>query len=198
MNASLTVPRRAGGFERTETDLPGVCLIAPGVVADARGFFAETYRADHFAALGIADVFVQDNHSRSRRGILRGLHAQLHHPQAKLCRVTQGEVLDVAVDIRKGSPHFGRHVAVHLSTENRVEIYVPRGFAHGFLVLSDYAEFQYKCSDYYDRSDEIGVLWNDPALAIRWGVTTPELSARDSVLPRLADIPPDRLPRFEG
>jgi len=198
MNPSLTLPRRAGGFERTETDLPGVCLIAPAVVADARGFFAEIYRADHLAALGIADVFVQDNHSRSRRGTLRGLHAQLRRPQAKLCRVTQGEVLDVAVDIRVGSPHFGRHVAVHLSAESWLEIYVPRGFAHGFLVLSDYAEFQYKCSDFYDAADEIGVLWNDPALAIPWGVTAPELSAKDRALPCLAEIPPERLPRFEG
>jgi len=198
VNPLLTSPRRAGGFERTETDLPGVCLIAPAAVADARGFFAETYRADHFAALGIADVFVQDNHSRSRRGTLRGLHAQLRRPQAKLCRVTQGEVLDVAVDIRVGSPHFGRHVAVRLSAENKLQIYVPRGFVHGFLVLSDYAEFQYKCSDFYDAADEIGVLWSDPALAIAWDVTAPDLSAKDRALPRLADIPPQRLPRFEG
>ena len=184
------------GFDRVGTGLPDVCLIVPKLFGDQRGFFMETYHREKFAALGIDEVFVQDNHSRSARGTLRGLHAQLRTSQAKLCRVTLGEVLDVVVDIRRGSPTFGRHVTTVLSAANCHQIYVPRGFAHGFLVLSDHAEFQYKCSDFYDASDEIGVVWNDPALAIDWGIADPNLSPKDRALPRLKEVPPEKLPTF--
>ena len=192
------LPRPSGGFECIETEIAGVCLVTAAAVEDSRGFLMETYHQEKFAALGIRDAFIQDNHSRSRRGTLRGLHAQSRRPQAKLCRVTLGEVLDVALDIRLGSPTFGRYVAVTLSAPGRCQIYIPRGFAHGFLVLSDVAEFQYKCSEFYDAADEIGVAWNDPALAIPWGIADPELSAKDRVLPRLADIPRDQLPRYSA
>src|SRR5437016_10336058 len=141
-------------MQRIETSLPGVFELRPVIHRDTRGFFIETYHKVKFADLGIADAFVQDNHSRSIKGTLSGLHYQLRHPQAKLCRVVVGEVLDVAVDIRRGSPTVGRHVGVLLSAENRRMVYVPRGFAHGFLVLSEAAEFLYKCDDFYDPEDE--------------------------------------------
>ncbi|MFW5857883.1 MAG: dTDP-4-dehydrorhamnose 3,5-epimerase, partial [Planctomycetota bacterium] len=152
-------------MKRIETDLPGVVLVEPEVHGDRRGFFLEAYNARDFAAVGIDDVFVQDNHSLSRRGVLRGLHYQLGQPQAKLVRVIRGEVYDVAVDVRRGSPHFGRWTAVTLSAENKLQLYVPKGFAHGFCVLSTEAEFVYKCSDYYAPAEERGIAWNDPALA---------------------------------
>jgi dTDP-4-dehydrorhamnose 3,5-epimerase len=185
-------------LQRIETSLPGVWLIQPKVHSDGRGFFMETYHREKFAALGIHDVFVQDNHSRSARGTLRGLHFQLRHPQAKLCRVVQGEVLDVAVDVRRGSPHFGKWVSAVLSAENQKQIYVPGGFAHGFLVLSETAEFLYKCSDLYDQEDEFGVAWNDPAIAIAWNVSAPLLSAKDQENPPLGQIPPLHLPVYAG
>ncbi len=185
-------------MQRIETSLPGVWLIQPSVLSDGRGFFMETYHYEKFAALGIRDTFVQDNHSRSVRGTLRGLHFQLRHPQAKLCRVVQGEVLDVAVDVRRGSPHFGKWVSAVLSAENQKQIYVPGGFAHGFLVLSETAEFLYKCGDLYHQEDEYGVAWNDPALAIAWNVTAPLLSAKDQKNPLLAQVPPEHLPVYSG
>jgi len=180
-----------------ETSLPGVLVIQPRVFGDARGFFMETYRQNALADAGIRESFVQDNHSRSARGVLRGLHYQLRHPQAKLCRVAQGEVLDVAVDIRLGSPHFGKWVGVVLSGENHAQIYIPKGFAHGFVVRSDTADFLYKCSDYYDGPDDRGVLWNDPDLAIDWDTPSPLVSDKDQRYLPLAKISPDELPRYE-
>jgi dTDP-4-dehydrorhamnose 3,5-epimerase len=175
-----------------------VILIEPDVHADARGFFFESYHQEKFAALGIRDRFVQDNHSRSVRNTLRGLHYQLHRPQAKLCRVAQGEVLDVAVDIRRGSPTFGKSIAAKLSAENRRQIYVPPDFAHGFVVLSETAEFLYKCSDFYDPADERGILWNDPELNIEWGIREPILSAKDQQYPRLGEVRPEALPLYRA
>ena len=180
-----------------ETSLPGVLVIQPRVFGDARGFFMETYRQSALAEAGIRESFVQDNHSRSARGVLRGLHYQLRHPQAKLCRVAQGEVLDVAVDIRLGSPHFGKWVGVVLSGENHAQIYIPKGFAHGFVVRSDTADFLYKCSDYYDGPDDRGVLWNDPHLAIDWDTPSPLVSDKDQRYLPLAQISSDELPRYE-
>ncbi len=181
----------------TETSLPGVLVIQPRVFGDARGFFMETYRQNVLAEAGIRETFVQDNHSRSSRGVLRGLHYQLRHPQAKLCRVAQGEVLDIAVDIRVGSPNLGKWVSVLLSGENHAQLYVPKGFAHGFVVRSESADFLYKCSDYYDGPDDRGVLWNDPDLAIDWGTASPLVSEKDQRYLPLAQIPADQLPRYE-
>jgi dTDP-4-dehydrorhamnose 3,5-epimerase len=157
----------------------------------------ETYRAVALAAVGVHEDFVQDNHSRSSRGVLRGLHYQLRHPQAKFCRVASGEVLDIAVDIRVGSPHFGKWVGAVLSAENCHALYLPKGFAHGFVVLSETADFLYKCSAYYDAADDCGVLWNDPALAIDWNTPSPILSAKDERNLPLAQVPRERLPVFQ-
>jgi dTDP-4-dehydrorhamnose 3,5-epimerase len=181
----------------TETKLPGVYLIRPQVHEDARGFFYESYHQARLAEAGIRETFVQDNHSKSCKNTLRGLHYQLKHVQAKLCRVVQGEVLDVAVDIRVGSPHFGRWVSAILSAENKQQILVPRGFAHGFLVLSDTAEFLYKCSDYYHPEDEHGLAWNDPALGILWQTASPILSAKDQKYLTLAKTPRESLPVYQ-
>lgn len=184
-------------MEIVETSLPGVLLIKPRVFRDPRGFFLETYRADALAAASVNETFVQDNHSHSSRGVLRGLHYQLGHPQAKLCRVVQGEVLDVAVDIRVGSPNFGKWVGVILSAENCHALYLPKGFAHGFAVRSETADFLYKCSDYYDAADDCGVLWNDPALGIDWDTPSPILSDKDQRHLPLAEVPRDRLPVYQ-
>ena len=183
-------------MRRIDASLPGVFLIEPQTHADARGFFVETYHQEKFAKLGIHDVFVQDNHSKSVRGTLRGLHFQLRHPQAKLCRVVQGEVFDVAADVRRGSPTFGHWVGAKLSAENQKQIYVPGGFAHGFVVLSETAEFLYKCSDFYIAEDERGVIWNDPTLKIAWSVDSPILSRKDQQLPKLDEIPASELPQY--
>ena len=182
-------------FSFEKTDVLGVVLCVPKVFRDERGFFLEYYRADQYRAGGIADTFVQDNRSSSRKNVLRGLHFQLRKPQAKLVSCIRGEIFDVAVDIRKGSPTFGKWSAAVLSADNHHQLYVPRGFAHGFCVLSDVAEIQYKCSDYYDPTDDHGVLWNDPFLAIDWPVTDPVLSAKDVVQPRVndAELPPYRV-----
>jgi dTDP-4-dehydrorhamnose 3,5-epimerase len=180
----------------TETSLPEVLLITPRVFEDARGFFMETYRADAMARAGVHENFVQDNHSHSARGVLRGLHYQLSKPQAKLCRVTQGEVFDVAVDIRVGSPHFGKWTGELLSAANRQSLYIPAGFAHGFVVLSESADFLYKCSDYFDAADDCGVLWNDPNIAIDWHTDSPILSPKDQRNLPLNQISHDRLPTF--
>ena len=177
------------------TRLPGVLIIEPAVHRDERGFFLETYHAERYAALGIPGPFVQDNHSRSVRNTLRGLHLQVAKPQAKLVRVVAGEVFDVAVDVRVGSPTFGQWVGTRLSAESCRQFYVPTGFAHGFCVLSDAAEIEYKCSDFYEPAAEIGVLWNDPALGIPWPVDQPILSARDRAHRRLAELA-DSLPRY--
>jgi dTDP-4-dehydrorhamnose 3,5-epimerase len=195
----MTKPSTAHeGFEKIDGGLEGVVLLRPTVFRDARGQFLESYHEAKFAALGIHDRFVQDNQSRSVRGTLRGLHYQLKHSQAKICRVVQGEVLDVAVDIRRGSPNFGKWTGVVLSGENGLQIYIPPGFAHGFLVLSESADFLYKCSDFYDRDDEHGIRWNDPTLGIRWNEDSPLLSAKDAALPLLSEVPAELLPKYEA
>jgi len=177
------------------TNLTGVVVIEPVVFRDPRGFFVETYHAERYGAAGIDASFVQDNHSRSERGTLRGLHAQQRFPQAKLVRVIEGEIWDVAVDIRLGSPTFGRHVAVTLSADDQRQIFVPIGFAHGFCVLSERAQIEYKCTNYYHVEDELHILWNDPELAIPWPVETPTLSDKDRAAPPLRLLH-DRLPRY--
>jgi dTDP-4-dehydrorhamnose 3,5-epimerase len=176
------------------TAIPEVLIIEPKVHGDPRGFFLETFSAERYAACGIAGPFVQDNLSRSAQGVVRGLHLQNPRMQGKLVTVLRGRVLDVAVDVRRGSPTFGQHVAVELSEDNRRQFWVPRGFAHGFAVLSETADFFYKCDDIFSPTDEIAVRWNDPAIAIAWGVGTPSLSARDAAAPLLADVP--NLPRY--
>ncbi len=179
--------------------LPGVKLIAPEVHEDHRGFFMESYNRRRFAELGVTDEFVQDNHSRSVRGVLRGLHYQLGRPQAKLVRATRGRVFDVVVDIRRGSPTFGRWAGAELTEENRLQFYAPIGFAHGFLVLSETAEFQYKCSDFYSAADERGLPWDDPEIAIEWPLAglEPNLSERDCNWAPLSVVPESDLPGFE-
>ena len=164
-----------------ETSLQGCVIIEPAVYGDERGFFLETFQTKKYATVaGIHTPFVQDNHSRSTRGVLRGLHFQKTKPQGKLVRVVRGEVFDVAVDLRKGSTTFGRWEGVILSENNKRQFWVPPGFAHGFLVLSEIADFEYKCTDYYDPSDEGCVLWNDPDLNIDWPLDNPILSKKDS------------------
>jgi dTDP-4-dehydrorhamnose 3,5-epimerase len=176
-----------------QTDLPGVLVIEPDVYQDPRGFFLETYHAAKYRDGGIAAPFVQDNHSRSIRGTLRGLHLQPGRPQGKLIRVVEGEIYDVAVDVRRRSPTFGRWVAVTLSAENFKQCYVPPGFAHGFCVLSQDAQVEYKCTDLYEPASEIGVAWNDPTLSIPWPIAQPLLSDRDRRNPTLAELM-ERLP----
>jgi dTDP-4-dehydrorhamnose 3,5-epimerase len=170
------------------TDLPDVLVIEPQVHADGRGFFVETYHAERYRQHGICAPFVQDNHSRSVDGTLRGLHLQVRRPQGKLVRVIEGRVFDVAVDVRRGSPTFGRWIGVELSAENFKQVYIPPGYAHGFCVMSPIAQVEYKCTDFYDPGGELGVAWNDPALAIAWPVKEPLLSARDQQHRRLADL----------
>ena len=172
-----------------ETPLPEVLILEPRVFGDERGFFYESFNARAFAeATGLRREFVQDNHSRSQRGVLRGLHYQLQQAQGKLVRVSAGEVYDVAVDIRRGSPTFGRWVGAHLSAENKRQMWVPEGFAHGFLVLSEFAEFLYKTTDYYAPAHERCIRWDDPSLAIDWPLAeAPQLSAKDQVGLALAD-----------
>jgi len=172
-----------------KTKLIGCVIIEPTIFGDERGFFLETFQAERYAELaGITLPFVQDNHSRSSKGVLRGLHFQKTKPQGKLVRVVKGEVFDVAVDIRHGSPTFGQWEAVILSEENKTQFWVPPGFAHGFIVLSNTADFEYKCTDYYDPSDEGSVLWNDPDLDIPWPIVTPILSNKDASADRLVDL----------
>ena len=185
-------------MQRLETTLPEVIELRPKIFRDARGFFMETYHRAKFAEFGIRDTFVQDNHSCSSKGTLRGLHYQLRHPQAKLCRVVEGEALDVAVDIRIGSPRFGKTATVLLSAKEQNQIYIPAGFAHGFVALAPAVQFLYKCSDFYDAADEHGIAWNDPALNIPWRITDPIISEKDSKFPHLADIPRELLPRYSA
>ena len=171
-----------------ETALPGVLIIEPRVFGDARGFFLESWNQASFAAAGLSMDFVQDNHSRSARGVLRGLHYQLENPQGKLVRVTQGAVFDVAVDIRRSSPHFGKSVGVELSADNHRMLWIPPGFAHGFLVLSETADFLYKCTTLYHPPSDRGIRWNDPDIGIAWPDVglAPLLSAKDAVAAQLA------------
>ena len=177
------------------TELPEVLVIEPDVHSDERGFFLESYHARKYTEGGIDATFVQDNHSRSERGTLRGLHAQLVQPQGKLCRAIRGSVFDVAVDIRRGSPRFGRWVGVELSEENFRQIWIPVGFAHGFCVLSDVAEFEYKCSDFYHPAGELSIAWNDPEIGISWPIAQPSLSPKDEQALRLSEVV-DRLPMY--
>ena len=172
-------------FEPTELD--GVILCVPQVFRDARGFFLETYHAAQYREGGVCDTFVQDNRSRSVRGVLRGLHYQLHKPQAKLVSCLRGEIFDVAVDIRRGSPTFGRWSAAVLTEENHHQLYSPAGFAHGFCVLSEGAEIAYKCSEFYDPGDDRGIRWDDPDVRVDWPIQDPVLSAKDAAQPLLAD-----------
>lgn len=171
------------------TELPGVLIVEPQVFADRRGFFLESYNQQRYAEHGIDVAFVQDNHSRSARGTLRGLHYQAPPGQGKLVRVVAGEVFDVAVDIRRGSPTYGRWVGVTLSAENHRQLYVPTGFAHGFCVVSESADFLYKVTSYYAPAEERGIAWDDPALGIEWPVQDPILSDRDRHHPPLAEAP---------
>jgi dTDP-4-dehydrorhamnose 3,5-epimerase len=180
------------------TRLPGVVFIEPVVHRDDRGFFLETYHAGKYTEAGIGLPFVQDNHSRSVRGTLRGLHAQWRRPQGKLVRCLQGEIFDVAVDMFRGSPTYGQWVGGILSSENFKQIYVPPGYLHGFVVTSEIAEVEYKCTDLYDPGGEMGVRWDDPAIGIDWPLTDVVLSAKDAVAPLLADLPADRVPVFAG
>jgi dTDP-4-dehydrorhamnose 3,5-epimerase len=179
------------------TRLPEVLVVEPEVFGDERGFFVEAYNVKAYREIGIDCEFVQDNHSFSQQGILRGLHYQLPFTQAKLVWVVTGAVLDVAVDIRRGSPTFGQWVAEVLSEENKRRLFVPRGFAHGFCVLSPSVHFMYKCDEFYHPEAEHGFNWSDPDIAVDWQITDPVLSSRDANLPFLADIPEDALPRYE-
>lgn len=181
-------------MKRLETALPDLVLLEPRRFGDDRGFFMELFHAGRYAEVGITAPFVQDNFSRSARGILRGLHFQEPHAQGKLVQVLAGAVYDVAVDIRQGSPTFGRWLGVELSADNRRQLWVPPGFAHGFCVLSESADFLYKCTDFYAPGSEHGIAWDDPDLAIPWPVTAPVLSVKDAGAPRLRYAP--RLPRY--
>lgn len=180
----------------SETDLPGVLLIEPRVFGDGRGWFLETWRDEHYRDFGVGPNFVQCNASRSRRGVLRGLHYQCPELQGKLVWVSEGCVLDVAVDIRKDSPHFGQWVARELSADNHCQLWIPEGFAHGFQVLSDHATFHYLCTRPYRADQDSSIAWDDPAIGISWALEAPELSEKDQKAPRLADIPRDGLPEM--
>lgn len=180
-----------------QTDLPGVVVIEPRVFKDQRGFFLETFHSKRYEQYGIKKTFVQDNHSHSSRGILRGLHYQLKQPQGKLIYVVTGEIFDVAVDIRRGSPTFGKWFGVILSSENKKQVYIPEGFAHGFYVLSETADVTYKCTDFYASDDEYGLLWSDPEVNIQWPLNeSPLLSEKDSRYFALSEIPQEHLPVY--
>lgn len=171
-----------------KTALPGVLIIEPKVFGDSRGFFMETFQVERYHDAGITLPFVQDNHSRSTKGVLRGLHFQRTRPQGKLVRVSRGNVYDVAVDIDPTSPTCGQYVGVELNDENQRQFWVPPGYAHGFCVLSDIADFQYKCTDFYFPEDEGGLLWNDPDIAIPWALDNPQLSEKDKLNPTLKEL----------
>jgi len=171
-----------------ETNLPGVLIIEPKVFGDSRGFFKETFQAQRYREVGIEHDFVQDNHSRSQKGVLRGLHFQITKPQGKLVSCSQGAVFDVAVDVDPLSATFGQYVGIELTEDNHRQFWVPPGYAHGFCVLTDTADFQYKCTDYYDSSDEGGLIWNDPDVAIDWPIDQPLLSDKDAKLPTLKEL----------
>jgi len=173
-----------------ETALPGVLIIEPKAFGDHRGFFLETFQVERYREAGITLPFVQDNHSRSQRGVLRGLHFQKTRPQGKLVSVSRGAVYDVAVDIDPASATYGQFVGVELNDDNHRQMWIPPGYAHGFCVLSEVADFQYKCTDFYFPADEGGLLWNDPDVGIPWPITEPQLSAKDANNPRLRDLKP--------
>ena len=179
-----------------QTDLPGCLVIEPRVFADDRGFFFESFNHEKLAAHGLQPTFVQGNVSCSTQGVLRGLHYQWPRPQGKYVSVVEGEVWDVVVDIRRGSPHFGRWTGVVLSAENRRHLWIPQGFAHGFVTLSERAIFTYLCTDVYDASADASIRWDDPQLAIDWPVSAPSLSEKDVRAPLLEQVVPDRLPIY--
>lgn len=183
-------------MEFIPTAIEGVVRIRPAVFEDHRGSFREQYRADLFERNGLGSHFVQDNISVSARGVLRGLHYQIVNPQIKLVSVLRGSVVDVVVDIRKGSPTFGKHVSVLLSDRNRELLYIPAGFAHGFQAIEDDTVFHYKCSDYYNREGERSLLWNDPAVGVKWPIESPQLSAKDAENPILDRILEGDLPYY--
>ncbi len=185
-------------FNITKTELAGVLVVEPVVYGDNRGFFLETFNQKRYAEAGLDRQFVQDNHSRSSRGVLRGLHYQLNHPQGKLVMAIKGEIFDVAVDIRRGSPTFGKWVGVNLSEENHKQIFVPEGFAHGFCVVSETADVVYKCTDVFIPGDDHGILWSDETIGIDWPTDEPGLSEKDAENPRLAEVGSDLLPVYEG
>lgn len=180
-----------------ELAIPGVLLIEQKVFQDPRGFFMESYNREKYLEAGISESFAQDNCSHSLHGVLRGLHYQLKHPQAKLVTLLKGRILDVAVDIRRGSPTFGKWVSQVISDMDRRQLYIPKGFAHGFCVLSEEADVLYKCTDLYYPEDDHGVLWCDPDIGIEWPLEHPVLSAKDGKLRKLSEIPPDELPLFD-
>ena len=179
-----------------QTELPGVLILEPQVFGDQRGYFLETWSSARYADAGIPGPFVQDNVAFSRKGILRGLHFQHPRSQGKLAQVLWGEVIDVAVDVRVGSPAFGRWVSERLSESNHRQMYIPPGFAHGYCVVSETALFSYKCTDFYNPATEMGIIWNDPELNIDWSITAPAVSPKDAGYPKLIDIPRDKLPCF--
>ncbi|MBF0445064.1 MAG: dTDP-4-dehydrorhamnose 3,5-epimerase [Magnetococcales bacterium] len=179
-----------------ETSLPGVLLIIPKVFPDPRGFFLETYHQSRYQEMGIDFTPIQANHSRSQSGVLRGLHFQLEHPQAKLAYVTQGKVFDVAVDVRKNSPNFGKWTGAILDDINHHQLYIPKGFAHGYCVLSNTADFTYQCSDIYHQQSESGIAWNDPNININWPINNPSLSDKDKLLLNLDKTPSNKLPSY--
>lgn len=179
-----------------ETTIPGVIRIQPDLHRDGRGFFMESFHAKKFALQGVPHLYVQDNHSRSSKGVLRGLHFQKRHPQGKLIRVLAGALFDVAVDIRRGSPTFGKWYGQILTASEPEFLFVPQGFAHGFLSLEDGTELFYKCTDFYDGADEGGILWNDPDIAIAWPGVPENLSPKDATFPHLADFPESDLPAY--
>jgi len=180
----------------TEKSIPGVLLIEPMAFEDDRGFFLETYHEKKYPEAGIDKPFVQDNHSHSCRGTLRGLHYQLKHPQGKLVYVIRGEIFDVAVDIRRGSTTFGQWTGTILSEKNKHQLFIPEGFAHGLCVISETADVVYKCTDLYTTGDEYGILWSDPVIGIDWPVENPVLSEKDAESPRLMDVPEELFPLY--
>tara|TARA_B100001250_G_C19815288_1_gene797980 strand:- start:5061 stop:5609 length:549 start_codon:yes stop_codon:yes gene_type:complete len=175
------------------TNIQGVIVIKPDVFKDERGFFSETYSREKYISLGVNEEFVQDNHSQSKKNTLRGLHYQSQKSQGKLVRVVRGEVFDVAVDVRKDSSTFGKYFSILLNQTNHYQLYMPPGIAHGFYVTSEYANFEYKCTDYYSPENEKGVIWNDPDINIDWPSSKPIISQKDSIYMRLKDIPPEDL-----
>lgn len=186
-------------MEVTALEIPDIKLIKPKFFGDARGFFFESYHERRYREHGVGEAFLQDNFSQSSKGVLRGLHIQDPHGQGKLVQVLHGAVLDVAVDVRLGSPSFGRHIARELSGDNRYQLYIPPGFAHGFVVLSDSALFHYKCTDYYNPEHEFAVRWDDPALGIAWGVNAPTVSDKDRGAKTLGELREmGRLPKYRG
>ena len=179
-----------------ESNILGVKILSPAIYEDARGYFLESFNSSDFEKIGLPSVFLQDNQVFSTKNVLRGLHYQLKFPQGKLVSVTQGEVFDVAVDIRQGSPTFGKSIGVHISDRNHKIMYLPEGLAHGYIVLSDTAIFQYKCTDVYHPEDDFGVHWNDKTIDIHWPVLNPILSSKDKILPALHSIKKEHLPNF--